>query len=348
MGRQNVYGGISSGDFMRVLIRDLRSDERGVASTVGTIMALLVFLTFLSLIVNQYVPVWMKDSEAAHMNGALGQFGNLKGAIDLQTLAAQAAANVGQFYIPVTSSSAVTLGVDGVPIFSAPTLGTLNSRPDAGAFTVQFSYLINNVPTRVLEQSNGTIELNVQNRYFIPQRLAYENGAVIRSQDDGQTIRAQPTFAVVKSNKNLSVSFGLVSLYGTGSVAGTSTEIVNTQVFAFDRQDYNTGFASGRVIWINHTSTYGLAWYSFLNQTLSNALNLGGTFTSTPLDLVFTAKIGVLEIYQVSSHFNPTTGMYTMQLIIDNNPLVMPLSVFRLQHAQVQVGVGQTTANVQF
>ncbi|HYM39678.1 MAG TPA: hypothetical protein VEY12_05985, partial [Thermoplasmata archaeon] len=60
-----------------VIRRDLRRDERGVASTVGTIMALLVFLTFLSLIVNQYVPVWMKDSEAAHMDSAVGQLADV-------------------------------------------------------------------------------------------------------------------------------------------------------------------------------------------------------------------------------------------------------------------------------
>ena len=37
-------------------------------------MALLVFLTFMSLIVNQYVPVWMKDSEASHMGAAFASF----------------------------------------------------------------------------------------------------------------------------------------------------------------------------------------------------------------------------------------------------------------------------------
>jgi len=138
---------------MRILIRDIRRDEEGVASTVGTIMALLVFLTFLSLIVNQYVPVWMKDSEASHMNGALGQFGGIKGSIDLQVLAAQAAQIAGAHYIPVTASSAVSIGVDGVPIFAASTLGTIQSFPDAGPFTVQFDYLIQGVPTHVQEQS---------------------------------------------------------------------------------------------------------------------------------------------------------------------------------------------------
>src|SRR5438128_11382793 len=118
MGRRNVYGGFSSGESMRVLIRELRSDERGVASTVGTIMALLVFLKFLSVIVNQYVPIWMTDSESSHMNAALGQFGGFKGAIDLQMLAAQAAQDAGTFNIPVTTSTAISLAVDGVPIFS--------------------------------------------------------------------------------------------------------------------------------------------------------------------------------------------------------------------------------------
>src|SRR5256886_17514089 len=111
MGRWNVYGEYSSGGFMRLLIRDIRGDEKGVASTVGTIMALLVFLTFLSLIVNQYVPVWMKDSDASHMNGPLRQFAGIKGAIDLQILSSQSAQITGTHYLPVTASSAVRVGV---------------------------------------------------------------------------------------------------------------------------------------------------------------------------------------------------------------------------------------------
>ena len=347
MGRQNVYGGFSAGEFMHVLIRDLRSDERGVASTVGTIMALLVFLTFLSLIVNQYVPVWMKDSEASHMNGALGQFGGVKTSIDLQVLAAQAAQNAGFHYIPVTAASAVSLGVDGVPIFAAPSVGTLQSTPDAGAFTVQFGYLIKGVRTRVAEQSNGSIDLNVGNRYYFPQSIAYENGAVIRYQTDGQVVRAQPTFAVIRSNNSLDVSIGLVSLYGAGTVTGTSTEVVNTQVFAFDRQDYQN-FAANEVLWINHTSRYGLAWYGFMNSTLSGSLKLGGTYAQTPLDRSFTAKIGALTVYRIVVSLNPTTSIYTLRLEIHNNAAVLPLSVFRIQHAQVQVGIGESTQNVQF
>ena len=97
---------------MRVVIRDFRADDEAVASTVGTIMALLVFLTFISVIVNQYVPMWMRDSEATHMSSVLGQFGGVKGSIDLQMLAAQASLGAGTFQIPVTTATAVVLGVE--------------------------------------------------------------------------------------------------------------------------------------------------------------------------------------------------------------------------------------------
>ena len=62
--------------------RLLRKDKEGVASTVGTIMALLVFIAFMALITNSYVPAWMMDNERAHMNQVTDQFGELKGKVD--------------------------------------------------------------------------------------------------------------------------------------------------------------------------------------------------------------------------------------------------------------------------
>ena len=333
---------------MRRLIRDLRSDERGVASTVGTIMALLVFLTFLSVIVNQYVPIWMTDSESSHMNAALGQFGGFKGAIDLQMLAAQAAQDAGTFNIPVTTSTAISLGVDGVPIFSAGTPGTLELNPDAAPFTIAFDYMVNGQRRSVTDQASGSVELTAPNRYYTPQMIAYENGAVIRYQTDGQFIRVHPTFSVLMSNKTLDISFALLSLYGKGIVSGTTTELVSSELFAFDRQEYS-GFPSNAVIWVNHTaSRYGLSWFRFMNQTLADTLKLGGSYTRTSLDERFIAKSGGVTVYDIRATLNPTTGLYIMRLAIYNNPGIMGLSYFRLQHAQIQVSVGDATTQVQF
>jgi len=326
---------------MRPVTRAVRTDEEGVASTLGTTMALLVFLTFLSLIVNQYVPAWMKESEAAHVNTVIGQFGNLKGAIDLQVLAAHSAANAGQIYIPVTATTAITLGVDGVPIFASSTPATMTAFPQLGSFTVTFDYMIQGFNERVEKVSNGSVEIDVQNRYFAPQRVAYENGAVIRFQSGGQVIRGAPTFSVRNVNNALDISFTLVSLYGAGTVSGTTTEVVNSQLFAVDPQNY-VNFPANARIWVNHTSRYGLAWYQFMNETLASALKLGGTFTKTALDVTYTAKIGATVIYIVSASYIPSTQLYTQRLEIRNNPGVLTIGTFRMLHAQVNVKVGET------
>jgi len=327
---------------MRAVIHAVRSDDEGVASTLGTTMALLVFLTFLSLIVNQYVPAWMKESEAAHTNSVVGQFGALKGAIDFQIIGAHSAENAQRTYVPVTATTAVTLGVDGVPIFATSTPATMTAFPAASPFTVEFYYSIQGQATRVAEVSNGSVEIDIQNRYFAPQRVIYENGAVIRYQSEGQVVRAAPIFSVRKVNNALDISFGLVSLYGGGTVSGTNTEVINSQLFALDPQSYGN-FPADAVIWINQTSRYGLAWYQFLNETLANALKLSGTFTKTALDVRFTGKVGAATVYMVEARYNPTNQMYNMRLELRNTPGVLPLVAFQLLHAQVQVGVGDST-----
>lgn len=333
---------------MHLLKRDLRRDEEGVASTVGTIMALLVFLTFMSLMVNQYVPVWQKDTEASHMNGALGQFGHLKQAIDMQILTARIAQDSGTAYIPITSSSPVTLGVDGVPIFGNPTPGELKADPNAAPWSIEFEYVKTGVLYRVEETASGIIELNVANRYFLAQRLAYEVGAVLRYQIDGQVLRALPVFEPILVENSIDLSFQVVSLYGSGAVAGTSTEIVHTKLFGLDRQDYD-GIASS--IWINHTTRYGLAWYSFLNSTLARTLGVtSGAYTrvgnpTTTLLIEFIGRVGGLDAYRVRATFDPATDTYLMALEVYE--MAYPIRTFRLLHAYVQVGIGEATEGLQ-
>src|SRR5947208_15927783 len=116
----------------------------------------------------------MQDSEASHMNTARGQVGGVKGDIDLQMLAAQASADAGTFHIPVTTATAINLGVDGVPIFSSATPGTLELSPDAGAFTVAFGYMLQGVRKQASDQASGPVVLTAANPYYTPQRNGLE------------------------------------------------------------------------------------------------------------------------------------------------------------------------------
>ncbi len=320
-----------------VIRRALRKDERGVASTVGTVMALLVFLTFLSLIVNQYVPVWMKDSEASHMDGAVGQFANLKGAVDFQVLGALMAQNAGTVFVPSTTSTPITLGVDGVPIFSGPTFGALTSSPTCSnpffcSWNLSFTYTINSVPLKYAASASGQIDLNVANRYYPSGDIAYDNGAVIRSQNDGQVIVAAPIFAVSRTGGNLSVAFELINLYGSGSASGTSSQIVDTNVFGVNQQTYTNVLSSGAGISIWHNTSYPQAWYNLFNNTLSTSLKVTTPTSYTVGPLGSTTTV-------VTPYYTITLNTITHTVYVKINPSSLSLT-FTLQQAYVNVGIG--------
>jgi hypothetical protein len=326
-----------------VIRRELRRDERGVASTVGTIMALLVFLTFMSLIVNQYVPVWMKDSEASHMDGTVGQFADLKGAIDFQVLGAIMAQNAGAVFVPSTASSPVTMGIDGVPIFSGPTFGSLTSSPTCGApvfcnWSLAFTYSINNVPIAVASTSSGQIDLSVSNRYYPTGDIGYDNGAIIRSQSDGQVIVAAPILSAARSGTSLNLSFELVNLYGPGSASGTTTQIVNTNVFGVNQQTYTNVASGGAGVSIWHFSTYARAWFNFFNSTLSSELKV-----TTPSSYSVTGAGAVITV--ISPYYKIVLNTVQQSVLLLINPAGYSLT-FTLRQAYVNVGIGSGSTMV--
>ncbi|HYM38624.1 MAG TPA: hypothetical protein VEY12_00570, partial [Thermoplasmata archaeon] len=266
------------------------------------------------------------------------------GAIDFQVLGALMARNSGSIFIPSTTSTSVTLGVDGVPIFSSPTIGTLASNPDGGSWAISFQYCIrvggSCTYQSVYQNASGQIDLSVGNRYYPAGDVVYESGAVIRSQPDGQVIRAAPIFQVTPSATNLSVAFELVNLYNSGSTTGTTTQIVDTNVFNVDQQAYG-GLSSNLIV--AHTSAFGLAWFNFFNSTMSSALRVT-SFTYSSVSGTTTVKAQLpgtgSDIYWITMISNPSNGLYTVTLRIFNSPLALS---FTLQQAYVNVGVGQNS-----
>src|SRR3989304_4582731 len=353
MGRWNAHRGFSTGDLMVLVIRRLRKDERGVASTVGTIMALLVFLTFLSLIVNQYVPVWMKEAESAHMSSAFGQIAALKGNVDLQILSATTAENPGPPFTPVTTFAPVTLGVDGIPIFTSPTIGDLGLRSDSSPWTTQFVYSIRGVPQAVNQSSSGRITLDVFNRYFLHQTLIYENGAVVRFQGDRQSIRAEPTLVINIVDESIELPWTQNSLFRLGSVSGTTTEGIHAGLVGVDRQDY-TGLTSD--VWINSTTPYGVAWVGFFNRTVADAFGVPrGRFNNPlypgdnyPLPANDAVDIAT-PFYRVRTTWNPQQFTYFLIVQIFNDPngvdpFVGKVAVFRVQVGFVDIPIAEKGA----
>ncbi len=258
----------------RIIAHKKKWDEEGVASTVGTIMGLLIFLTFLSLIVNSYVPVWMKDSESSHMNVAYGQFGDFKESIDTQMLYARMSELAGVHFTPTTIFTPIALGLDGVPIFSSPTLGLLTVDQAKAPWNAWFGYYPNkvvNVRQVVNETAGGSVRLDVYNRYFVPQTLAYENGGVLKAQSDGMVLRAEPTFDITFVNNTEEITLVMITMLGYGSLQGSTTEGVHAKVISASMDEYKRVRTN---VSLNHTTPFGLAWWGYYNKTLSDLFGI--------------------------------------------------------------------------
>jgi hypothetical protein len=314
-----------------------------------------VFLTFLSLIVNQYVPVWMKDSEAGHMNNALGQFAEFKSSVDLQMLSIRAAQENRRHHVPIPAYNPITLGVDGVPIFTSPTFGTLESVPEEAPWSVEFFKDVAGSSYKVSERAGGVIRLIVANRYFVPQDLIYENGGVIRAQADGQFVRVDPGFSVLVENQSVELGFVLISLFGASDITGTSTEGVHHKVIG-DNQFDHTDITSA--VYINSTTRYGIAWYGYFNSTFGRAYGVapsdydGGSCTSGTYRFclgLLGSRISYVWVdnpfYRVEATWNQTSADYTFRILLRNDPNgtdpdVPALEVFSLEHGFANTAVG--------
>jgi hypothetical protein len=276
----NSKSPVTSTDRKRHVRRFLKRDKEGVASTVGTIMALLVFLTFLTLFTNSYVPVWMIDNERTHMNTVMDQFGELKGKVDNLVVNAEITGTSNlNMYAPVT------LGAAGIPVFAAPTLGQLTYGPSDSrnaSIRVQFQYNITggSAPYQVDNLGGGMVQLYAPNRYYVQQWLAYENGALIIKQEDGQVMRAFPSLSLdhVGSPSSYSVNVNWTQIDFVGSnatVAGTGTAGLNLDLFYLDQQIYSSHAGNGSsqkmVVTMTITTNYGNAWWQYLTDTVTSS-----------------------------------------------------------------------------
>lgn len=333
-----------------VKLKTLRRDRDGVASTVGTIMALLVILTFFSLFINNYVPVFAKEAEAAHMSTVLGDFGTFKSSIDGQILSAQIASSTGSTYIPTETFSPIKLGADGIPVFASPTVGRMNGDGDDARWWVQFSYdiegttLCTDDPTlcTVNETSAGSVILQVDNRYHVPFTIAYEGGSIIMSQSTGQAVRIQPQFAVLNTTNGVEVALVLVQLIGSGNVAGSGTEGIRSKLIALDMQEFTLIQGS---LWINHTTRYGSAWFTYLNRTLSLAFGvLDSDFATNPGNYTYSGAEGPTvdtPYYKLQSESNTT------RIIMEIKRSQQEETKLTLHHAFVSIAVGRSSSTLE-
>jgi hypothetical protein len=228
-------------------------------------MALLVFLAFMAMITNSYVPAWMLDNERAHMNEVIDQFGQLKGKVDSMVVEMNVkGTSVTKMYAPIA------LGSAGVPLFAVPTAGILRYNPMGSGTTgtqVEFNYTANSASQHMLiTGGGGKVELEVPNRYYVQQTVAYENGAIVVKQGDNSTIRAYPGLTMYYTGSDASrtvhIGYTEIDMIGTNeSIAGSDAAGLNIELVNIYAQSYTV---SDGVCRISFITVYDQAWKDYI------------------------------------------------------------------------------------
>ncbi len=255
--------------FMKVL----RKKEEGIASTVGTIFALMIFTSLLSMFMVQVVPVQIKENEAEHDMQVLSQLSQLRSMVDLLTLTKNTNYTA---YVPIK------LGAPGVPVVASPTYGQLSVYP-AGLNSTYYMNVsfYDNYSNYILLKSQGSIQFTAPNRYYVPETFSYENGAIIRYNfyAKNAVVPIQPNMKFVNASRYMNVSMTLQSIYGLPvTVTGVETRSLGISLQGVTTQTY---FLGGKElnITINDTYYYGLMPLNFTPywiSMLSNMLNQSG------------------------------------------------------------------------
>ena len=239
---------------MKTLPRFKNSLFENDNAVVGVVVAVLLvgLLLAVTLILQSvFVPNWMEQLEAEHMDEVADQFAMLKFAVDLQSITEK--------NIPVTSS--ITLGNKELPfLLSSRSFGFLRIAEQ------EYNLTISNATT-VYSIYPNIIKYTSENSYYIDKTFSYEAGAIITGQTEGNVMAIIPNFYVDYNIvlDEVNITFSLTNFTGIGgkkSVSGFGTYPIRTN---FSKM-YSMLFEDIHNIII--TTNFPTAWRIFINSTL--------------------------------------------------------------------------------
>jgi len=218
---------------------------------IAVLLAGLIF-AIISTIQLSYVPQWMEQQEAKHMDEVADQFALLKLTIDMQALTEK-----NNYFI----STPITLGNKELPIFmSERAFGFLDISDGTAVLSI-------NDGSTIVSRDLGTIRYSSSNSYYLDQSYIYEAGAVILSQDQKNIMCMLPSFSV-RTTPTIEISCNLIDIVGVGektSAGGYGTYPIQTE-FSASNHDLITGVRN-----ITMTTTYLNSWHLYFNSTLQAA-----------------------------------------------------------------------------
>lgn len=283
--------------------RRLQRGQRGVAAVIGTLLALLVFMTLFGLFLTQFLPLWMTDNEAMFANQVSAQLGQVKQCMDMLAIY--------QGVGPHTCSTPVTMQSGGIPIFASPTQGTLAFQTLPQLYTnVSFNNTIIGPPTAhgnsYQNFSPGEVIMNLPNRYYTPVTYAVTLGGLFQDQGGNQqTLLYQPSIEVTPEGSQTALSMTYYAMYGN-STRLSSTGTNEVYVTYLGQTTYEAG---GTAVNVSFSTYYPCAWQTYLGAVLKGS---GEAVQFSPANCP--TNLGFNQIFQMEAYFPPTID-FTLTIV---------------------------------
>jgi hypothetical protein len=206
-------------------MKKIRFEDDGIATAVGMIFIIMIFVLLLSLFVTSYVPADMTSLEEQYSNNVMNEMIQLESTVNMLSLNYRQ----GEY-----STVPFNLESGYIPLFSSPTIGDLvisgNGNGDSG-----FVYLNN---SSVHIEAGGEVTAITNNRYYQDESFVYGLSSLFYEQQ-GTTQQVNSTLQYsfitpgLPSIGDINISINLVNLIGGPiSFTGNSPFSLNIQIIS--------------------------------------------------------------------------------------------------------------------
>jgi cell division protein FtsL len=251
----NIKNGIRPMKKTKKILTLLTKKEYAVAGIVVAVLLIALIISVVAIVQTVFVPRWMEQKEAEHMQNVQNQFAMLKYAIDTQAVTENS---------KISLTTSITLGNKGLPLLnSARSYGYLAVNRTKTDFLVK----LKDQGEPIIQTRFGFIKYASQNSYYINKEYLYEAGALIIRQNDGNVMAVTPNFDVNYDGdtKTINMTFNLINTVGIGdriSLGGYGTFPIQVRY----KNSQQTPLSDIEYFQMPTSNTN--AWKTYFNRTL--------------------------------------------------------------------------------
>ncbi len=239
-----------------VNLKKVMYEEEGVATAVGAILAILIFIFLLSLFITSYLPAEMASYEEQYSTSVTNDMMQFVSSVSLLSL---------NFRQGETVSVTYDLQSGYVPLFATPTVGELSLTPSARGSN---GYIMVGNSTMNLS-AGGSLYVLTNNRYFVDEAFDYEASTLFYEQyGSSPLINSTLQFNLIQTepptNGSINMSMNLVNIMG-GPISFSSQSPFTLSATALSKSTY---LLKGNIT-LNLSSSLGSRLYPSLLEELS-------------------------------------------------------------------------------